>query len=419
MLARSTGGAFTQAGGSTWFFVTAGYAFGRQLEADTTQPGHRRRRPDRGRGRLPISRHHRFTPVLRQAQQSGAAVLGLANAGADVTACVRGAAAMGLTGQMRLACLLMQLPDVRRLGLDLAGGLILTESFYWDLNDRTRAFTGRLMTQEKPAAYPDMIQAGCYAGALHYLKAVAAMDLAAARRDGAAVVTRMKAAPTDDDAFGRARIRQDGRAMVPAYLFQVKTEGESSGDWDLYRLLTSTDAEEAYGPMSNCTLAAAERRIPRTDDGLPTPAQTRPQQPRDHAHQPGLRHDPGGRRDHGGQRQALACLLHAGVAHPSRLLRHRIVDLARGQEPKGARQNQIDGEDDRCGQQRRQAAPLLQRLDRQQVQQDQHRNGEHCRHHAEHRVAHGDGQQPAQQQDFRLEGDAGKADCAHVTGPTS
>ena len=254
MLARSTGGAFTQAGGSTWFFVTADYAFGRQLEAETTRHVIAAGGRIEGTAAYPFPGTADFTPALREAQQSGAAVLGLANAGTDVTACVRGAAAMGLPGQMRLACLLMQLPDVYHLGLDLAGGLILTESFYWDLDERTRAFTGRLMAQEKPAAYPDMIQAGCYAGALHYLKAVAAGDPATGR-DGAAMVARMKAMPTDDDAFGRARIRADGRAMIPAYLFQVKTTGESGGGWDLYRLLTTTEADDAYGPMSGCALA--------------------------------------------------------------------------------------------------------------------------------------------------------------------
>ena len=149
----------------------------------------------------------------------------------------------------------MQLPDVHLLGLPVACGLILTETFYWDMNDRTRAFTARLMAQEKPATYPGMIHAGCYAGALHYLKAVAAMDIAAAKRDGASVVARMKSTPTEDDAFGSARIRQDGRALLPAYLFQVKTDSESGGPWDYYRVLTTTEAEEAYGPMSGCAIA--------------------------------------------------------------------------------------------------------------------------------------------------------------------
>ena len=245
MLARSTGGAFTQAGGSTWFFVMADYAFGRQMEAETT------RYVIAAGGRIEGMAAYRFpgttdfTPALRQAQESGAAVLGLANAGADVTACVRGARTMGLGEQMRIACLLMQLPDVHALGLEAAGGLLLTESFYWDLNERTRAFTARLMAAQKPAGYPDMIQAGCYAGALHYLKAVAAMGIGAARGDPAAVVAHMKAMPTDDDAFGTGRIRADGRAMFPAFLFQVKTPDESAGPWDYYKLVSTTPPESA------------------------------------------------------------------------------------------------------------------------------------------------------------------------------
>ncbi len=249
MLARSTGGALAQAGGSTWFFIAADYAFGRQLEADTT------RTVIAAGGRIEGTAAYRFpgttdfTPMLREAQASGAAVLGLANAGDDVTACVRGAAALGLTEQMRIACLLMQLPDVQRLGLELAGGLLLTESFYWDLNDRTRAFTARLMAQEKPRTYPDMIHAGCYAGALHYLKVLAGSG-APPPRDGAAIVARMKAMPTDDDAFGRGSIRLDGRAMFPAFLFRVKTPQESAGPWDFYRLVSTTTAEEAYRAMA-------------------------------------------------------------------------------------------------------------------------------------------------------------------------
>ena len=254
MLARSTGGAFTQAGGSTWFFVTADYAFGRQLEAETT------RYVIAAGGRIDGTAAYRFpgtsdfTPALLQAQESGASVLGLANAGADVTACVRGARAMGLADQMRIACLLMQLPDVHALGLEEAGGLLLTESFYWDLNDRTRAFTARLMQGQRPATYPDMIQAGCYAGALHFLKAAAAMGVAGLRADPKALVARMKAMPTDDDAFGHGSIRSDGRAMFPAFLFRVKTPDESAGPWDYYRLVSSTSAENAAPGLGGCAL---------------------------------------------------------------------------------------------------------------------------------------------------------------------
>jgi branched-chain amino acid transport system substrate-binding protein len=251
MLARSTGGAFTHAGGSTWFFITADYAFGREVEDDTVRTIIAAGGRIEGTASYPFPGGPAdFQPLLAQAQQSGAAVLGLANAGKDVTGCIRGAHALGLNEQMRIACLLMQLPDVHALGLDLAGGLLLTESFYWDLNDRTRAFTHRLVQQENPPTYPDMIQAGCYAGLLHFLKAFTAMGYANARSDLASVVARMKATPTDDDAFGRGSIRRDGRAMFPAFLFQVKTAAESSGPWDCYRLLSTTAAEDAASSLA-------------------------------------------------------------------------------------------------------------------------------------------------------------------------
>jgi branched-chain amino acid transport system substrate-binding protein len=192
-----------------------------------------------------------FTPIIRLAAQSGASVLGLANAGADVTACVRTARALGVTDQMRIACLLMQLPDVHLLGLEAAGGLYLTESFYWDLNDRSRAFTQRLMASERPPFYPDMIHAGCYAGTLHFLKAVTAMGVANARSDYASVIAHMKATPTDDDAFGHASIRRDGRVMVPAFLFQVKTPAESAGPWDYYKPISTTPADQAFRSLAD------------------------------------------------------------------------------------------------------------------------------------------------------------------------
>jgi branched-chain amino acid transport system substrate-binding protein len=250
MLARSTGGAFTQAGGATWFFVTANYLFGQQMEQETTTYVIAAGGRIEGSASYPFPGTTDFTPFLRQAQQSGATVLGLANAGADVTASIRAARAIGLAGQMRIACLLMLLPDVHLLGLDSAGGLLLTESFYWDSNDRTRAFTRRLMAQQKPPFYPDMIHAGCYAGTLHFLKAVAAMGAVNAKSDLGSVIAHMKANPTDDDAFGKITIRRDGRAMVPALLFQVKTPSESSGPWDYYRLVSTTPAEQAFSTLS-------------------------------------------------------------------------------------------------------------------------------------------------------------------------
>ena len=250
MLARSTGGALVHDGGSTWFFLAPDYAFGTELQGETSAQVLSAGGRILGGETYPFPETTDFRPMLRQAAQSGAQVLGLANAGKDVTACVEQAHQEGTSEGMRIACLLMQLPDVHLLGLDSAAGLMLTESFYWDLNDRTRGFTQRLMRAEAPPSYPDMIHAGCYAGTLHYLKAVDAMGVAKARADGAAVVAKMKSMPTDDDAFGPARIRQDGRVMVPAMLFEVKSADESTGPWDYYTHVATTPAEEAFSPLA-------------------------------------------------------------------------------------------------------------------------------------------------------------------------
>jgi branched-chain amino acid transport system substrate-binding protein len=249
MLARSTGGALVAAGGSTWFFITPDYAFGHEMQAETTA------QVLKAGGRILGDASYRFpgtvdfSGLLRQAAQSSAQVLGLANAGADVIACVAQARAQGIADETRIACLLMQIADVHRLGLEKAAGLMLTESFYWDLNERTRAFTKRLMEAEKPPNYPDMIQAGCYAGTLHFLKAVSALGVANARSDGALVVAKMKAMPTDDDAFGACSIRKDGMVMLSAMLFQVKAPEESDGPWDYYRHVSTVGPEEAFVPM--------------------------------------------------------------------------------------------------------------------------------------------------------------------------
>jgi branched-chain amino acid transport system substrate-binding protein len=259
MLARSTGGALVRAGGSTWFFLAPDYAFGAELQADTSSQVLAAGGRILGSATYPFPAKVDFRPLLRQAVQSNAEVLGLANAGDDVTSCVAQAREEGICDETRVACLLMQLPDVHRLGLAKAEGLLLTESFYWDLNDRTRAFTQRLMEAQSPPGYPDMIQAGCYAGTLHFLKAVAALGVSRAREDGAAVVAKMKAMPTDDDAFGPGTIRRDGRVMVPAILFEVKSQDESSGPWDYYRQVSTTPPDAAFGPLpaEGCALAKA------------------------------------------------------------------------------------------------------------------------------------------------------------------
>jgi branched-chain amino acid transport system substrate-binding protein len=185
-----------------------------------------------------------------QAQGSGATVIGLCNAGADTVNSVKQAHEFGLTsGGVRLAAMLASIQVIDSLGLEASQGLLLTESFYWDLNDRTRAFTKRLgaKTDGKPAA---MEQAGVYGGTLHYLKAVAAMGLEAARADGAATIAQMKKTPTDDDAFGMNKIREDGRLLCPAYLFEVKKPSESKGRWDYYKLSATTSGEDAAMPLA-------------------------------------------------------------------------------------------------------------------------------------------------------------------------
>ena len=183
-------------------------------------------------------------------------MIGLANAGTDTINCVKQAAEFGLNRRgVRLASLLLFITEVHSLSLSTAQGLIVTESFYWDLNDRTRALTQRIRPHIGNAGFAST-HAGTYAGALHYLKAVADMGPAAAKADGAAAVARMKAIPTDDDCFGKGSIRADGRKLHPAYLFEVKAPSESSGPWDYYKLLQTTPAEEAFRPVSEggCSL---------------------------------------------------------------------------------------------------------------------------------------------------------------------
>jgi len=251
MLARGTGGAMVAAGGDTWFFITADYAFGHALERDTgnfvRQAGGR----VLGSVRTPFPGTTDFSSFLLQAQASRAKVIGLANAGGDTINCIKQAAEFGITRRgVKLAGLLVFITDVHSLGLQTAQGLVLTETFYWDLNDRTRAFTSRVRPNMPGNQPPSMVQAGCYAAVLHYLKAVKDMGVAAAKADGRAVVARMKAMPASDDAFGEGTIREDGRKLHPAYLFEVKAPSESRGPWDYYKLLQTVPADQAFRPLS-------------------------------------------------------------------------------------------------------------------------------------------------------------------------
>ncbi|GIX09328.1 ABC transporter substrate-binding protein [Elioraea sp.] len=256
MLAHGTGAALVQTGGKSWFFITADYAFGHALERDTAEFVRKAGGRVVGGVRTPFPGTTDFSSFLLQAQASGAQVIGLANAGGDTINSIKQAAEFGITrGGQRLAGLLVFLTDVHALGLQTAQGLVLTESFYWDLNDRTRDFTRRLGRMPNDIR-PTMAQAGCYAAVLHYLKAVEAMGVAAAKASGSKAVERMKAMPTSDDCFGEGTIRPDGRKIHPAYLFQVKAPAESKGPWDYYKLLNTIPANEAFRPITegNCPL---------------------------------------------------------------------------------------------------------------------------------------------------------------------
>ncbi len=248
MLAHSTGGALVSAGGTSWFFVGADYTFGHTLAQDTgavvTEAGGK----VLGSAFYPSPGTTDFSSLLLQAQASGASVVGFANSGAETVNCIKQAAEFGLTPAIRLAALLMYVTDVHALGLDAAQGLSLTETFYWDLNDRTRAFADRVLPKT-PRNMPNMVHAGCYAGALHWMKAAADLGVAQAKASGAATVERMKAMPTDDDCFGPGSIRADGRKLHPAFLFEAKKPSESKGPWDLMRLVATTPAAEAFRPL--------------------------------------------------------------------------------------------------------------------------------------------------------------------------
>jgi branched-chain amino acid transport system substrate-binding protein len=249
MLAKSTGGATVKAGGASWYFITADYVFGQGLQRDATGFITAAGGQVKGASLYPFPGTSDFSSYMISAQASGAKVLGLANAGADTITCIKQAAEFGLTGQMQIAALLMFISDVHAIGLQAAQGLRLTESYYWDLNDGTRAFNDKIKAKS-PNNWPNMSHAGCYAGTLHYLKAVADLGAAKAQADGAAVVAKMKATPCKDDAFGAYSIRADGRVLVPAYLFEAKKPAESKGPWDLYKLIATTPADQAYRPVS-------------------------------------------------------------------------------------------------------------------------------------------------------------------------
>ena len=252
MLANSTGKSLVKSGGDTWFFLTADYAFGHALERDTTAVIKANGGQVLGAVAHPLSNQD-FSSFLLQAQTSKAKIIGLANAGGDTINAIKQGAEFGIqAGGQHFAALLFYVADVQALGLKVAQGLVLTETFYWDMNDGTRAWTKRWQA-ERPGKFPNMNQAGSYAATLHYLKAVAALK---STTDGKAVIAKMKDIPTDDPLFGKGYIRADGRKIHPAYLFEVKSPEESKYPGDLYKLRATIPAEEAFRPLKdgNCPM---------------------------------------------------------------------------------------------------------------------------------------------------------------------
>lgn len=245
-LANGTGKEVVKSGGDKWFFVTADYAFGHALERDVTEVVKANGGEILGAVRHPLNGAD-FSSFLLQAQNSKAKIIGLANAGGDTVNAIKQAAEFGIVkGGQKLAGLLVFISDVNALGLDVAQGLLLTSAFYWDKDDQTRAFSKRF-AEKHNGAMPTMVQAGVYASVVHYLKAVKEVKSAS---DGKAVVDKMKALPTDDVAFGKGTVREDGRKIHPMYLYEVKKPAESKAKWDYYKLVREIPAAEAFRPLS-------------------------------------------------------------------------------------------------------------------------------------------------------------------------
>ncbi|MHC2437489.1 ABC transporter substrate-binding protein [Bradyrhizobium sp. USDA 4451] len=257
MLAHATGQALVKAGGDTWFFLTADYAFGAALERDTTAVVLANGGKVVGGVKHPLNTAD-FSSFLLQAQASKAKIIGLANAGGDTTNSIKQAAEFGIVkGGQKLAALLLFLTDVKAIGLETAQGLNFTETFYWDLNDNTRAFSKRFSEKMKSGAPPTMVQAGVYAGLMHYFKALDA--LGGNPHDGAKVVAKMKTIPTDDPLFGKGEIEANGRVTHDAYLFEVKKPTESKGPWDFYKLVGTVPGKEAFTPLDKSTCALLKK----------------------------------------------------------------------------------------------------------------------------------------------------------------
>jgi branched-chain amino acid transport system substrate-binding protein len=248
-LAVGTGGALVEAGGDTWFFLTADYAFGYALEKDTTDIVTAHGGKVLGSVRVPLNSSD-FSSFLLQAQSSKAKIVGLANAGLDTTNSIKQAAEFGIVkGGQKLAGLLMTISEVHGLGLEAAQGLILTEGFYWDHDDKSRAFAERFLA--RTGHMPSTIHAGTYSATLSYLKAVKA----AGTKDSDAVAKKLKELPVDD-VFAQGKVQENGRMVHDLYLFEVKKPSESKKPWDYYKQLAVVPGDKAFlsAKESGCPL---------------------------------------------------------------------------------------------------------------------------------------------------------------------
>ena len=272
-LAVSTGGALVKAGGDTWFFITVDYAAGHAFEKDASEIVMASGGKVLGHVLYPLNTPD-FSSFLLQAQSSKAKIVALANGGQDTINSIKQAAEFGIVaGGQRLAALLLTVAEVHGLGLQAAQGLVLTESYYWDLNDRTREFGERFF--KRTGRMPNMVQAGVYSATLQYLKAVKA----AGTKDADAVAKKLKELPVDDAFTSHGRVQANGRMVSDLYLFQVKKPSESKRDWDYYNLLATVPGDTAY-------LTAAEQRLPvdKVRDSVGIQGQVRSQPLRAHQH---------------------------------------------------------------------------------------------------------------------------------------
>ena len=248
--------AVLQQGGRSWFFITADYAFGHDLEKQASEAVIAGGGKVLGSVRHPLGTSD-FSSFLLQAQASGAQVIALANAGGDTVNTIKQAGDFNIREKQRLVALIFDLQIVPAVGLNAAQGLQAVNAFYWDMNDQTRAWSKRYQERHPKKAMPNHMQAGVYSGALDYLRAV---DKVGSPNDGQAVVAAMKATPDDDPLFGQVVIREDGRAIHPMYLLEVKTPGESKSEWDVFKIVATIPGEQAFRSLNEggCPLVAKQ-----------------------------------------------------------------------------------------------------------------------------------------------------------------